>query len=64
MGGTEVTSLVHGGGETRHENFHCQGPGEYFHLPYNAQVIVYFHDMHRLLWQKDLDVAQVTIFAL
>ena len=38
--------------------------GEYFHLPYNAQVVVHFHDMHRVLRRKDLDVSMVTLFAL
>ena len=37
---------------------------EYFHLPDDAQVLVDFHDMHRLLRRKDLDLAQVTLFAL
>jgi hypothetical protein len=30
----------------------------------DGEVIVDFHDMHRLLQWKDLDVVQVTIFAL
>ena len=38
--------------------------GEYFHLPYNAQVIIDFHDMHRVLQRKDLNVGMVTLFAL
>ena len=37
---------------------------EYFHTPTDGQVIVDFHDMYRLLQRKDLDVAQVTLFAL
>jgi len=37
---------------------------EYFHMPTDGQVIVDFHDMYRLLWRKDLNVAQVTLFAL
>ena len=39
-------------------------PAEYFYTPADGEVIVDFHDMHRLLWRKDLDVAQVTISAL
>ena len=39
-------------------------PKEYFHLADDALVVVDFHDMHRLLQRKDLDVAQVTLFAL
>jgi hypothetical protein len=50
MGGTKVPSSVHGGDETQHEN--VKVPGEYF------------HDMHRVLWCKDLDVGMVTLFAL
>ena len=46
------------------ENFVIHIPMEYFHMPMDGEVIIDFHDMHRLLWQKDLDVAQVTIFAL
>ena len=37
---------------------------DYFHMPTDGQVIVDFHDMYRLLQRKDLDVAQVTLFAL
>jgi hypothetical protein len=45
-------------------DFIVKVPNEYFHLLDDAQVIIDFHDMHRLLWHKDLDVAQVTLFAL
>jgi hypothetical protein len=45
-------------------DFVVKVPGEYFHLPYDAQVIVDFHNMYRLLQWKDLDIAQVTLFAL
>ena len=45
-------------------NFIIKIPVEYFHTPTDGQVIVDFHNMHRLLWQKNLDVAQVTLFAL
>ena len=45
-------------------DFVVKVPKEYFHLPDDDQVIVDFHDMHRLLRRKDLDVAQVTLFAL
>ena len=46
------------------KNFIIKIPAEYFHTPMDGQVIVDFHDMHRLLRRKDLDVAQVTIFSL
>ena len=39
-------------------------PKEYFHLEDDCLFTVEFHDMHRLLRCKDLDVAQVTLFAL
>ena len=64
MRGTEVPSLVHEGGKTRHENFIVKVLGEYFHLPYNAQVVVDFHDMNRVLRRKDLNFYMVTLFAL
>ena len=46
------------------ENFVIKIPTEYFHMPMDGEVIIDFHDMHRLLRRKDLDVAQVTLFAL
>ena len=46
------------------ENFVIKIPAEYFHTPMDGQVIVDFHYMHRLLRWKDLDIAQVTLFAL
>ena len=46
------------------ETFIIKVPTEYFHTPTDDAVIVDFHDMYRLLQQKDLDVAQVTLFAL
>jgi hypothetical protein len=46
------------------ENFVINILVKYFHMPTDSQVIVDFHDMYRLLRRKDLDVAQVTIFAL
>jgi hypothetical protein len=39
-------------------------PKEYFHLDEDAYFSVVFHSMHRLLRRKDLDVAQVTLFAM
>ena len=45
-------------------NFIIKIPVEYFHTPTDGQVIVDFHDMYRLLHRKDLNVAQVTLFAL
>jgi hypothetical protein len=50
MGGTKVPSLIHGGDETQHENVKVLGE--------------YFHDMHRVMWCKDLNVGMVTLFAL
>ena len=46
------------------KEFVVRGPKEYFHLEEDCDFIVDFHDMHRLLRCKDLDVAQVTLFAL
>ena len=46
------------------ENFVIKIPAKYFHTPMDGQVIVDFHDMHRLLRRKDLDVTQVTLFVL
>ena len=37
---------------------------EYFHMPTDGEVIVDFHDVYRLLRRKDLDIAQVILFAL
>ena len=39
-------------------------PKEYFHLEDDAYLSVVFHDMHRLLRRKNLDVAQVTLFTM
>ena len=46
------------------KEFVVKAPKEYFHLEEDCDFIVDFHDMHRLLRCKDLDVAQVTLFAL
>jgi hypothetical protein len=46
------------------ENFIINISAEYLHVPTDGEVIVDLHDMHRLLRRKDLDVVQVTIFAL
>jgi len=46
------------------ENFIINILADYFHTPMDGEVIIDFHDMHRLLRRKDLDVAQVTLFAL
>jgi hypothetical protein len=35
-----------------------------FHMSTDGEVIVDFHDMHRLLRRKDLDVAHVILFAM
>ena len=37
---------------------------EYFHTPTDGEILVDFHDMYRLLQRKDLDIAQVTLFAM
>ena len=37
---------------------------DYFHTPTDGEILLDFHDMYRLLRQKDLDVAQVTLFAM
>ena len=46
------------------KNFVIKIMAEYFHMPMDGEVIIDFYDMHRLLRRKDLDVAQVTLFAL
>ena len=46
------------------ENFIINILVEYFHMPTDGEVIVDFHNMPRLLWRKDIDVAEVTLFAL
>ena len=45
------------------ENFIINILTEYFHTSMDGEVIVDFHDMHRLLRRKDLDVTQVTLFS-
>ena len=45
-------------------SFTVRVPAEYFHLPRDAKLVVDFHDMYRLLRKDDIDVAQVTLFAL
>jgi hypothetical protein len=39
-------------------------PKEYFELDDECSIVLSFHDMHRMLRRKDLDLALVTIFAL
>jgi hypothetical protein len=46
------------------KEFVVKVPKEYFHLEDDCYFSVVFHDMHRLLWCKDLDDAQVTVFAM
>jgi hypothetical protein len=41
-----------------------KAPKEYVHLEDGCSFTVDFYDMHRLLRRKDLDIAQVTFFAL
>jgi hypothetical protein len=45
-------------------NFLIKIPADLFHMEKDGEVIVDFHDMHRLLRQKDLDIQQVTMFAM
>jgi hypothetical protein len=46
------------------KEFVVRVPKEYFLLEDDAYVSVVFHDMHRLLQRKDLDVAQITLFSM
>jgi hypothetical protein len=46
------------------QNFIVRVPKEYFHLEDDPYCSVVFHDMHRMLRCKDLDIAQVTLFAM
>jgi hypothetical protein len=45
-------------------NYVIKIPVVFFHTPTDGEVIIDFHNMHRLLRQKDLNVAQVTLFAM
>ena len=64
MGATEVPSQVHGDAKVGLHSFVVKVLAENFHLPDDAQVLLDFHDMHRVMRCKNLDVAQVTLFAL
>jgi hypothetical protein len=46
------------------KNFIVRVPKEYFHLEDDTYCFTVFHDMHRMLWCKDVDIAQVTLFAM
>lgn len=46
------------------KEFIVRVPKEFFHLEEDCFVPIEFRDMHSLLRRQDLDVAQVTIFAL
>jgi hypothetical protein len=46
------------------KDFIVRARKEYFHLEEDCLFTIEFHDMHRLLRRKDLDIAQVTLFAL
>ena len=46
------------------KEFVVKAPKEYFHLEEDYPFTIDFHDIHRLLRRKDLDIAQVTLFAL
>jgi len=46
------------------KDFIVRAPKVYFYLVDDCLFTVDFHDMHRLLRRKDLDVAQVTLFAM
>jgi hypothetical protein len=39
-------------------------PADLFHMENDGEIIVDFHDMHRLLRRKDHDIQLVTMFAL
>ena len=41
-----------------------KAPKKYFHLEEDCSFTMDLHDMHRLLRRKDLDISQVTLFAL
>ena len=45
-------------------DFIVRASKEYFHLEEDCPFTIDFHDMHSLLRRKDLDIAQVTLFAL
>jgi hypothetical protein len=45
-------------------NYVIKIPAVLFHTATDGEVIVDFHDMHRRLRRKDLDVAQVTLFSM
>jgi hypothetical protein len=45
-------------------NFLIKIPADLFHMENDVEVVVDFHDMHRLLRRKDLDIQQVTMFAM
>ena len=46
------------------KEFVVRAPKEYFHLEDDCFFTIDFHDMHRLRRSKDLDIAQVTLFAI
>jgi hypothetical protein len=38
--------------------------GDLFHMEHDGAIVVDFHDKHRLLRRKDLDIQQVTMFSM
>jgi hypothetical protein len=46
------------------KEFIARVPKEYFYLEDDCYFSVVFHDMHRLLRCNDLDIAEVTLFAM
>jgi hypothetical protein len=64
VGGSEVSYLVYACFEVRHEGVGSEGPQGVLPLGWDAYFSIVFHDMHRLLRRKDLDIAQVTLFAM
>jgi hypothetical protein len=46
------------------KDFLIKIPGDLFHMEHDGAIVVDFHDMHRLLRRKDLNIQQVTMFAL
>jgi len=46
------------------KDFIVKVPKEYFQLEDDCYFFIDFLDMHRLMWGKDFDIAQVNPFAM
>lgn len=46
------------------ERFTVKVPANLLYLDNDVEIVIDFHDMYRLLRRDDLDLAQVTLFAL